>query len=78
MNEGMSKCSGGGYIGCTACGAGPHQPCNWDYDTGRPKGYKKKNWLTESITMPRWSFIVCVIIAIYVFNMHIFSRLFGM
>ena len=74
------KC-GGGYGGCVACGAGPHQPCNWDWDNGCRKGETPKKslvtWLTGEISMPRWAFMVGIVLAIVVYNLHIFSRLFG-
>lgn len=64
------KC-GGGYGGCVACGAGPHQPCNWDWDNGCRKGENRDNnkalvWLKEEISLPRWAFILCIIVAVIV------------
>lgn len=88
MGMDKRKCSSG-YTGCVACGAGPHQPCNWDWDNGCRKGENsiwknyetpKKSlvtWLTGEISIPRWAVMVCIVLSIIIYNLHIFSRLFG-
>ena len=62
------KCSGG-YIGCVTCGAGPHQPCNWDWDRGCRKGEPRSRiirWFKTTTIRTRLSLIVLALEAMVV------------
>lgn len=65
----MKSCTGAGYTGCVACGAGPHQPCRqpFEADTWTPEKdpvYDSKiyQWMEKRFNVPRSTFVIFAVL----------------